>query len=207
MWLVAAAYALTRALAGDRWLPWCALFLGCGFATKMLAAWIVVPGFALAYWFGRDSSWKRKLRELAAATGVLLVSSFWWPLLHDLWPGAKPYVDNSSNGTALNLVFAYNGFGRIFGQGLGGRAGDAGGKGGGGGGLGSQGGGFGGGGGGNGGGLGGGAAASGAGASGLGVAILAAGAAKRFMAAAGCSAVGPGSGGCSARRSAGRSAG
>jgi 4-amino-4-deoxy-L-arabinose transferase-like glycosyltransferase len=131
LWLVAAAYALTRTLAGDRRLLWCAFFLGCGFATKMLAAWIVVPGFALAYWFGRDSSWKRKLRELAAATGVLLVSSFWWPLLHDLWPGAKPYVDNSSNGTALNLIFAYNGFGRIFGQGSGGRTGDFGGNGGG----------------------------------------------------------------------------
>ena len=124
LWLVAAAYALTRALHGDRplrWLLWCALFLGCGFVTKMLAAWIVVPGFALAYWFGRDSSWQRKLRDLAAATGVLLVSSFWWPLLHDLWPGAKPYMDNSSNGTALNLIFDYNGFGRIFGEGFGGR--------------------------------------------------------------------------------------
>jgi 4-amino-4-deoxy-L-arabinose transferase-like glycosyltransferase len=134
LWLVAAAYALTRALSGDRaprWLLWCAFFLGCGFVTKMLAAWIVVPGFALAYWFGRDSSWRHKVRELAAATGVLLVSSFWWPLLHDLWPGAKPYVDNSSNGTALNLIFAYNGFGRIFGQGFGGRPSGGGGFGGG----------------------------------------------------------------------------
>ena len=123
LWLVAAAYALTRALRGDRplrWLLWCALFLGCGFVTKMLAAWIVVPGFALAYWFGRDASWKRKLGDMAAATGVLLVSSFWWPLLHDLWPGAKPYMDNSSNGTAFNLIFDYNGFGRIFGESFGG---------------------------------------------------------------------------------------
>jgi 4-amino-4-deoxy-L-arabinose transferase-like glycosyltransferase len=123
LWLVAAAYALTRALRGShatRWLLWCAFFLGCGFVTKMLAAWIVMPGFALAYWFGRDASWKRRLGDLTAATGVLLVSSFWWPLLHDLWPGGKPYMDNSSNGTALNLIFDYNGFGRIFGEGFGG---------------------------------------------------------------------------------------
>jgi len=129
LWLVASAYALTRALepgpeitarTRTRWLLWCALFIGCGFVTKMLAAWIVVPGFALAYLLGRDTSWKRRILDLLGATGVLLVSSFWWPLLHDLWPGAKPYMDNSSDGSAFNLIFAYNGFGRIFGESFGG---------------------------------------------------------------------------------------
>lgn len=121
--LVASAYALTRAVKADlpagrtRWLLLCAFFIGCGFVTKMLAAWIVVPGFALAYFCGVPAKWQRRVGDLAAATGVLLVSSFWWPLLHDFWPGAKPYMDNSTDGTALNLIFDYNGFGRIFGQG------------------------------------------------------------------------------------------
>lgn len=125
LWLVASAYALTRAVRAvepaqrTRWLLLCAFLIGCGFVTKMLAAWIVVPGFAVAYFFGVPAGWRRRVGDLAAATGVLLASSFWWPLLHDLWPGGKPYMDNSTNGTALNLIFDYNGFGRIFGQGLG----------------------------------------------------------------------------------------
>lgn len=121
---VAAAYALTRAITADvvarsrtKWLLLCAFLLGCAFVTKMLAGWIVVPGFAVAYLLADTGTWRRKLFDLLGATGVLLVSSFWWPLLHDLWPGAKPYMDNSTNGTAFNLIFAYNGFGRIFGQG------------------------------------------------------------------------------------------
>lgn len=125
LWLVASAYAMTRAVKAirpaqrTRWLLLCAFLIGCGFVTKMLAAWIVVPGFAVAYFFGVSSGWRRRVGDLAAATGVLLVASFWWPLLHDLWPGGKPYMDNSTNGTALNLIFDYNGFGRIFGQGFG----------------------------------------------------------------------------------------
>ena len=123
-WSVAAAYALSRAIKADviprartTWLLWCAFFLGCAFITKMLAGWIVVPGFAVAYLFAvKGASWKRQAGDLAAATGVLLVSSFWWPLLHDWWPGAKPYMDNSTDGTALNLIFAYNGINRITGN-------------------------------------------------------------------------------------------
>lgn len=122
LFLVAAGYALTRSVENGisprsrtRWLLWCAFFIGCGFLTKMLAAWIVVPGFAVAYLLGSTSTWRRRVLDLLSATGVLLVSSFWWPLLHDLWPGAKPYMDNSANGTAFNLIFVYNGFGRVFG--------------------------------------------------------------------------------------------
>ena len=122
LFLVAAAYSLTRAMENGigprsrtKWLLWCAFFIGCGFTTKMLAAWIVVPGFAVAYLLASTSSWKRRVFDLLGATGVLLVSSFWWPLLHDLWPGSKPYMDNSADGTAFNLIFVYNGFSRVFG--------------------------------------------------------------------------------------------
>jgi 4-amino-4-deoxy-L-arabinose transferase-like glycosyltransferase len=128
--LVAAAYAVTRSVENGissrsrtKWLLWCAFLIGCGFLTKMLAAWIVVPGFAVAYLLGSTSTWRRRILDLLSATGVLLVSSFWWPLLHDLWPGTKPYMDNSAHGTALNLIFAYNGFGRVFGGSGNGRGG------------------------------------------------------------------------------------
>ncbi|MFD2473344.1 ArnT family glycosyltransferase [Amycolatopsis silviterrae] len=117
--LIAAAYAFTRSVQSDtsrtRWLLWCAFFVGCGFVTKMMQAWIVLPGFALAYFVGTSAPVKRRLLDLLGAAVVLLGSSFWWTALHDLWPGSKPYMGGSTDGTALNLIFGYNGFGRIFG--------------------------------------------------------------------------------------------
>lgn len=123
LWLVAAAYALIRSLAANDtprshtlWLLGSAFFIGCGFVTKMMEAWIVVPAFGVAYLFGSTAGWKRRIGDLAAAAGVLLIASFWWNLLHDLWPGSKPYMGGSTDGTAWNLIFGYNGFGRVFGN-------------------------------------------------------------------------------------------
>ncbi|MEU6716551.1 glycosyltransferase family 39 protein [Nonomuraea sp. NPDC046802] len=124
LFLVAAAYALTRALEAGiaprratRWLLLAAFLIGCGFTTKMLAAWVCLPAFLLAYLFGTSAPWRRRVGGLAAAGGVLLVSSLWWVALVDLWPGAKPYIGGSTDGTALDLVLGYNGLGRIFGSG------------------------------------------------------------------------------------------
>jgi len=126
LWVVAAAYAVTRAVLDGSarrrtgWLALCALFVGCGFLTKMLQAWIVVPALAAAYLAGSRSPVRRKLLDLLIAGAVLAVSSFWWVALHDWWPGTKPYVGGSTDGTAWDLVFGYNGFGRLFGDEAGG---------------------------------------------------------------------------------------
>ncbi|MET9625834.1 glycosyltransferase family 39 protein [Lentzea sp. NPDC006480] len=119
--LVAAAYAFTRSVQSaesrprTRWLLWCAFFIGCGFLTKMLQAWIVVPGFFLAYLAGTSMPWKRKILDLLAAGGVLVASSFWWVALHSFWPGSKPYIGGSTDGGAWDLIIGYNGLGRVFG--------------------------------------------------------------------------------------------
>jgi len=123
--LVAASYALTRSLQADqggprtRWLLWCAFFIGCGFVTKMLQAWIVVPGFAAAYLVGSAAPVRRRILDVLAAAGVLIASSLWWVALVDLWPGEKPYIGGSEDGSALDLLLGYNGFGRVFGEGQG----------------------------------------------------------------------------------------
>lgn len=119
--LVAAAYAFTRSVqasesrARTRWLLLCAFLIGCGFLTKMLQAWIVVPGIALAYFVGTSAPVRRRILDLLAAGGVLFVSSFWWVALHAWWPGEKPYIGGSTDGSAWDLIFGYNGFGRVFG--------------------------------------------------------------------------------------------
>ncbi|GLY68018.1 ArnT family glycosyltransferase [Amycolatopsis taiwanensis] len=124
---VAAAYAVTRAVDKDasagsatKWLAQAAFWIGCGFLTKMLAAWMLLPALVLAYLFGRDSTWRRRLTDLAVAAGVLLVSSLWWVVLTSLWPGDKPFIGGSEDGSVWNLVLGYNGLGMLFGQSTGG---------------------------------------------------------------------------------------
>ncbi|MDQ7807268.1 glycosyltransferase family 39 protein [Amycolatopsis sp. A133] len=118
LFLVAAAYAVTRAVEGRRnWLWWCAFFVGCGFLTKMLQAWIIVPALVAAYFAGTSGPLGRRLLDVLGAGLVLVVSSFWWIALHDWWPGAKPYMGGSADGSAWDLVFGYNGFGRLSGDG------------------------------------------------------------------------------------------
>ncbi|SCL34497.1 4-amino-4-deoxy-L-arabinose transferase [Micromonospora nigra] len=118
--LVAAAYTFTRAVHVDVdrsrtwWLMSTAFLIGCGFLTKWMEAWLVVPGFALAYLLGSTTPVRRRITDLLAAGGVLTVSSFWWPALHDLWPGERPYMGASTNGLAMQVIFGYNGFGKIF---------------------------------------------------------------------------------------------
>jgi 4-amino-4-deoxy-L-arabinose transferase-like glycosyltransferase len=121
--LVAAAYAFTRSVQqplavgkATRWLMLAALFLGLGFVTKMLQAWIVVPAFALAYLAGSVAPVRRRILDLLGAGAVLLASSLWWMALISFWPGPKPYIGGSTNGSVLSLVIGYNGLGRIFGR-------------------------------------------------------------------------------------------
>jgi 4-amino-4-deoxy-L-arabinose transferase-like glycosyltransferase len=133
---VAAAYAFTRSVevgiparSATKWLLQAAFWIGCGFLTKSLAAWMIVPALAVGYLFGRNASWGRRIADVLAAGGVLLASSFWWVLLTVVWPGPKPYVGGSTDGGELSLIFGYNGLGRVFGEGVG-RGGGAGGAGG-----------------------------------------------------------------------------
>jgi len=127
--LVAAAYAVTRSIQAPTsrvrttWLFWCAFFVGCGFLTKMLQAWIILPALAVAFLVGVTGPVLRRVLDLLGAGVVLFVSSFWWVALHDWWSGTKPYMGGSTDGTAWDLVFGYNGFGRVFGQGDGGGGG------------------------------------------------------------------------------------
>ncbi|MCE7009627.1 glycosyltransferase family 39 protein [Kibdelosporangium philippinense] len=119
--LVAAAYAFTRAMkvveprTRTKWLWFAAFLIGCGFLAKMLAAWIVVPAFVAAYLAGSKANWRRKAFDVIGAAVVLLASSLWWVAVVDLWPGRKPYIGGSTDGSALDLVLGYNGLGRVFG--------------------------------------------------------------------------------------------
>ncbi len=63
---------------------------------------------------------------MLGAGAVLLASSMWWVALVSFWPGPKPYIGGSTDGSVLNLVIGYNGLGRalVSGAGMPGHPGD-----------------------------------------------------------------------------------
>lgn len=116
LWLVAAAYAVTRAWQSERgqtwWLVAGGVFLGFGFLSKMLQAWIVVPAFLLAHLAGSTASRQRRSVQALAAGAAMVASSMWWVAAVDLSPGA-PFVGGSTDGSARRLVVGFNGLSRL----------------------------------------------------------------------------------------------
>ena len=117
--LVASAYCTVRALESGRTrhLALAGGLVGLAFMTKMLQGWMIVPALAVAYLaFGPVPVWTR-VRQLLVAGVVMVAVSVAWPVAVSLWPGAKPYIGGSTDGSVWDLILGYNGFGRIFGEG------------------------------------------------------------------------------------------
>jgi 4-amino-4-deoxy-L-arabinose transferase-like glycosyltransferase len=117
--LIGSAYALTRALEDgrSRWLILAGVLVGFGFLTKMMGAFLVLPGFAAVYLLAAPVSVWRRIGQLLAAGAAVLLSAGWWVALVTLWPAAdRPYIGGSTGNSELNLIFGYNGFGRLTGS-------------------------------------------------------------------------------------------
>ncbi len=130
--LVLAAGSLLRALDGGRlrWVIAAAVLVGLAFNTKYLQAYLVLPAFALTWFVAAPTNLRRRLVGLAVAGVAVLVSSGWWVLAVELIPAAsRPFIGGSTNNSALDLVFGYDGLSRLFGQGGGPGGGAAGGPG------------------------------------------------------------------------------
>jgi len=115
--MVAAAAATVRATerASWRWLALAGVALGFAFLTKMLQGFLVLPALALLHLWAAPTGLGRRALHLLGAGVALVVSAGWWVLAVTLWPGAKPYVGGSTDGTVMDLVLGYNGLGRLLG--------------------------------------------------------------------------------------------
>ena len=61
---------------------------------------------------------RRRVGQLLAGGLAVLLSAGWWVAIVALWPaGSRPMIDGSPDNSILNLIFGYNGLGRIFGCG------------------------------------------------------------------------------------------
>ena len=121
--LVGAAGAFLRSLEHGRvrWVVLSAILVGLAFNTKLLQAYLVLPAFAITYLIAAPGTIGRRLGTLAIALVAVLVSSLWWVIPVELMPAsAHPFIGGSTNNSALDLIFGYNGLARIFGNTFGG---------------------------------------------------------------------------------------
>ena len=119
LFLVAAAYATQRAISDGRpgWLVVAGFCCGLAFLAKLLVAGLVMPGAFGAYLVAGPVGWRRRLRDMVLAGAAFLLVAGSWIALVDLTPASsRPYVGNSTNNTAENVVFGFDGFGRLTGD-------------------------------------------------------------------------------------------
>jgi 4-amino-4-deoxy-L-arabinose transferase-like glycosyltransferase len=117
--LTGAMYATMRGLerAKTRWLVLAGALVGFGFITKMLQAFLVLPVMAVVYLLAAPTGWWRRVWQVAVMGLSVIVAAGWWVAAVALTPSAdRPYVGGSQNNSILNLIFGYNGFGRITGN-------------------------------------------------------------------------------------------
>jgi len=130
--LVAAAYFMVRAIetGSTRWMALVGCAIGFAFLTKMLQAFLIVPGLALAFLVAAPIGLWQRIRKLLVGGAAMIVSAGWYVALVSLWPaGSRPYFAGSTDNSLLQLAFGYNGIERITG-GEGGHGGGFGGSGG-----------------------------------------------------------------------------
>ncbi|MFI9718569.1 ArnT family glycosyltransferase [Streptomyces sp. NPDC052396] len=106
-----AAEATQRAAERGRLRPllMAAVWVGVGFQAKMLEAWAVLPALALVYLVSAPIGRRRRLAHLGAAAAVVLAVSASWTAAVTLTPAKdRPYVDGTTNNSAVSMVVGYN---------------------------------------------------------------------------------------------------
>jgi 4-amino-4-deoxy-L-arabinose transferase-like glycosyltransferase len=123
--LLLAAYCVTRAVErastgkGTGWLVSAGALVGLAFFAKMLAGWILLPALAIAY-LAAPISWPKRLLRILLAGITTAAVSLAWPVMVSLWPASdRPYIGSTSDNSIWQLIFGYNGFGRVAGGSIG----------------------------------------------------------------------------------------
>jgi 4-amino-4-deoxy-L-arabinose transferase-like glycosyltransferase len=102
---------------GIRWLLAGAAVLGLAFDVKILESLVALPGLALIAFLGFPGSRGGRVLKLAAATAVYVVVALAWLTATLLVPAhERPWAIGSTNGSAWNAVFVFNGSERLGGK-------------------------------------------------------------------------------------------
>jgi 4-amino-4-deoxy-L-arabinose transferase-like glycosyltransferase len=114
--LVLAADAYQRAVTEGRLrsLLMAGVWVGLGFQAKMLQAWMILPALAVGYLVAAPVGLRRRLWQVGVAGVVMLAVSLSWIALYTFTPASdRPYVDGSTDNSAVAMVFGYNGVERF----------------------------------------------------------------------------------------------
>ena len=93
------------------------MLIGLAFNTKTLAADLVVPGLAVAWFACAPLTRARRLKLLVAAGVILAVVSIAWIATVEITPASdRPYVGGTADNSEFFVAFLHNGFGRVLGE-------------------------------------------------------------------------------------------
>jgi 4-amino-4-deoxy-L-arabinose transferase-like glycosyltransferase len=117
--LVLALLALVRAAETGRrvWLLAGAAALGLAFNVKLLESLVALPGLAVFAYLGLPGSRVRRVTQIALAGLVYVVVALSWLTATLIAPAHdRPYAIGSTNGSAWNAAFVFNGTDRLGGK-------------------------------------------------------------------------------------------
>ncbi|PNE40656.1 glycosyltransferase family 39 protein [Streptomyces noursei] len=106
-----AAEATQRAAEAGRLRPlvMAGVWVGIGFQSKMLEAWVVLPALAAVYLLSAPVPLRKRLVRLGISTVVMVAVSASWMVVAALTPAKdRPYVDGTTNNSAFSMVVGYN---------------------------------------------------------------------------------------------------
>jgi 4-amino-4-deoxy-L-arabinose transferase-like glycosyltransferase len=112
---VLALWLLVRfALSGrERWLYLAAASLGLAFNVKVFQGLVCMPALALMAWLALE---RARVRRVALASVTFIVVALSWLTVTLFFPASeRPYAIGSTNGSAWDATFVYNGYDRVFG--------------------------------------------------------------------------------------------
>src|SRR5580704_4936010 len=117
--LVLALFAAVRASETGRgaWLFAMAAALGVAFDVKLLESLVAVPGIALFAYLGLPGRRVKRVMRMALAGAVYVAVALSWLTATLLFPAHdRPYAIGSTNGSAWNAAFVFNGSDRLGGK-------------------------------------------------------------------------------------------
>jgi 4-amino-4-deoxy-L-arabinose transferase-like glycosyltransferase len=116
--VLALALAVRAARTGRTvWLLGAGAALGVAFDVKLLESLVALPGLVLLAWLGLPGSWRRRAAQLGLAGLVFVAIALSWLGATLLYPAhERPWAYGSSNGSAWDAAFVFNGLERLEGK-------------------------------------------------------------------------------------------
>lgn len=121
--LVVALLAFVRASESTAWLVAGAAALGLAFDVKLLESLVALPGLLMLAWLAQSPSSEGstpqsrtayRARRLGLAAGVYVAVALSWLTATSFLAGhERPYAIGSTNGSAWNAAFVFNGLDRL----------------------------------------------------------------------------------------------